>query len=139
MAAQGVNPKSVFQIGGAGTVGTGSIRGIPLLRQLRAGGFGIWPFDPPSAFQVVELYPRLMTGPVHKRNATARADYLDACRWPLQPAHAQSMRHSEDAFDAGISALALAEWQPEAPHLAQWTDRQILLEGDIWPPSNIDP
>jgi hypothetical protein len=139
LVAPGVHPKSVFQIGGAGTVGTGSIRGMPLLRLLRLGGFGIWPFDPPSAYQVVELYPRLMTGPVHKRNAMARANYLDACQWQLRPEHTQSMLKSEDAFDAGVSALVLAEQQPEAPHLPPSIDPQILLEGDIWPPSNIDP
>jgi hypothetical protein len=101
LVAPGVHPKSVFQIGGAGTVGTGSIRGMPLLRLLRLGGFGIWPFDPPE--------------------------------------HTQSMLKSEDAFDAGVSALVLAEQQPEAPHLPPSIDPQILLEGDIWPPSNIDP
>ncbi len=37
-------PMSVFQIGGAGAVGVGSIRGMPVLRRLRAAGFSIWPF-----------------------------------------------------------------------------------------------
>jgi hypothetical protein len=45
----GISPKSVFQIGGAGAVGTGSIRGMPYLRQLRESGFSIWPFDPALA------------------------------------------------------------------------------------------
>jgi len=39
-----VRPKSVFQIGGAGAVGTGSIRGMPHLLTLAENGFGIWPF-----------------------------------------------------------------------------------------------
>ncbi|HEY2596826.1 MAG TPA: hypothetical protein VGK33_23260, partial [Chloroflexota bacterium] len=34
----GVAPKSIFQIGGAGAVGTGSIRGMPLLHRLQAAG-----------------------------------------------------------------------------------------------------
>ena len=38
-------PKSVFQVGGAGAVGTGSIRGMPLLARLRKAGFAIWPFN----------------------------------------------------------------------------------------------
>ena len=37
--AEGANPKSVFQIGGAGAVGTGSIRGMPHLAHLAAKGF----------------------------------------------------------------------------------------------------
>lgn len=41
----GTRPKSPFQVGGAGSVGTGSILGMPLLRRLREAGFAIWPFD----------------------------------------------------------------------------------------------
>ena len=40
-----------FQIGGAGAVGTGSIRGMPHLLTLARNGFGIWPFS--------EGWPRL--------------------------------------------------------------------------------
>jgi hypothetical protein len=40
-----VRPKSVFQIRGAGTVGTGSIRGMPHLLTLAKNGFGIWPLS----------------------------------------------------------------------------------------------
>lgn len=45
----GIRPKSVFQVGGAGAVGTGSLRGMPELSRLRAAGFSIWPIDPPSS------------------------------------------------------------------------------------------
>ncbi|HEY4025807.1 MAG TPA: hypothetical protein VGO86_05190, partial [Candidatus Dormibacteraeota bacterium] len=58
--------KSVFQIGGAGAVGTGSLRGFPLLRRLRAEGFAVWPFDPPRLPMAMEIFPRLLTGPVIK-------------------------------------------------------------------------
>jgi hypothetical protein len=44
----GARPKSVFQIGGPGAVGTGSFRGMPILERLREAGFSIWPFDPPG-------------------------------------------------------------------------------------------
>ena len=37
-AVGGIRPKSTFQIGGAGSVGTGSVRGFPVLARLRAGG-----------------------------------------------------------------------------------------------------
>ena len=47
-AVGGIRPKSTFQIGGAGSVGTGSVRGFPALTRLRAGGFTIWPFDAPA-------------------------------------------------------------------------------------------
>ena len=35
----GIRPKSTFQIGGAGSVGSGSIRGFPILSRLRERGF----------------------------------------------------------------------------------------------------
>ncbi|MGA2352952.1 MAG: hypothetical protein ABSG02_00550 [Terriglobales bacterium] len=40
-----IHPKSIFQIGGAGAVGTGSIRGMWLLRQLSREGFSVWPLQ----------------------------------------------------------------------------------------------
>jgi hypothetical protein len=84
-------PKSTFQIGGAGTVGTGSIRGMPLLTRLRERGFAIWPFDDGSRRPlIVEAWPRLFS------NAN-RSD-----RDALEP------YPTADAFDAAQIALALA-------------------------------
>ena len=68
-----VRPKSVFQIGGAGAVGTGSIRGMPHLLMLAKNGFGIWPFSEGWP-RVVEIYPRALTGPVNKSRWSARHD-----------------------------------------------------------------
>src|SRR4051794_7615876 len=56
--AIGPRPRSVFQIGGAGAVGTASLRGFPSLARLRAAGFSIWPFDPPRPPVVFEVWPR---------------------------------------------------------------------------------
>ncbi len=133
----GISAKSVFQIGGAGAVGTGSIRGMPHLLRLRQAGFSIWPFDPPSPFTVVEIYPRLLTGPVHKRNQEDRTAYLATAPWTIALEHRDPMTASEDAFDAGISALAMSGQQLELATLGQATDPLTLLEGDIWPPSTI--
>lgn len=41
--AIGGSPRSIFQIGGAGAVGTGSIRGMRVLREFAEAGFTIWP------------------------------------------------------------------------------------------------
>jgi hypothetical protein len=133
----GIRAKSVFQIGGAGTVGTGSIRGMPHLIRLRQAGFSIWPFDPPSLFMVVEMYPRLLTGPVHKRNRIDRTAYLASAPWTIGPEHRDAMAGSEDAFDAGISALAMSGQAAALGSLRQTSDELTLLEGDIWPPSTI--
>ena len=131
----GIGPKSVFQVGGAGTVGTGSLRGMPFLRDLQDAGFSIWPFDPPRLPLVVEIYPRHLTGRVHKSSAIARALYLQAH-------HAHESRElldlaasSEDAFDAAVSALAMWRFASDFVALAR-TPRSPLdrLEGRIWKP-----
>jgi len=133
----GISPKSTFQIGGAGAVGTGSIRGMPHLRQLRDAGFSIWPFDPPSAWTVLEIYPRLLTGPVHKSNHERRAEYLGAAPWSVASPFAASIVGSEDAFDAAISALAMHDHLADLAALPQTTDPVTLLEGDVWRPPKI--
>jgi len=42
---KGITPKSPFQIGGAGSVGTGSLRAMPFLLRMREAGFKVWPFE----------------------------------------------------------------------------------------------
>jgi hypothetical protein len=135
----GISPKSVFQVGGAGAVGTGSVRGMPYLPQLRQAGFSIWPFDPASPWTVLEIYPRLMTGPVRKSNLEQRTLYLNAGPWSLPPAHAASIIGSEDAFDAGISALVMHDNLADLALLRPTTDPVTLLEGDVWRPPKITP
>lgn len=95
----GGQPKSVFQIGGAGTVGTGSIRGMPILLRLRDAGFAIWPFDKPVLPVVVEIYPRLLTGPVRKSNEEERQRYLSLNFADLGSGFRERAIGSEDAFD----------------------------------------
>jgi hypothetical protein len=131
-----ISAKSVFQIGGAGSVGTGSVRGMPHLRRLRRAGFGIWPFHPASPGTVVEIYPRLLTGPVHKSNREHRARYLSASPWPIPPEFVAPIINSEDAFDAAISALVMDRHATELAHLGPSTDPVTLLEGDVWRPSS---
>jgi catechol 2,3-dioxygenase-like lactoylglutathione lyase family enzyme len=61
-----------FQIGGAGAVGTGSLRGMQHLADLAHAGFSIWPFDRPGWPLAVEIYPRLFTPGVVKSRHRAR-------------------------------------------------------------------
>jgi hypothetical protein len=53
----GTQPKSVFQLVGAGQVGRGSLYGMQALHRLTGAGFRIWPFDPPALPLAVEIYP----------------------------------------------------------------------------------
>jgi hypothetical protein len=131
--------KSPFQIGGAGAVGTGSIRGMPLLRLLRAAGFAIWPFDDAPASLggerpglVLEIYPRALAPPgLAKRDPGARAAHVAAhARIPM--ALRDAVAASEHAFDATIGALALSAHLSELAALR--ADPDYALEGAIWRP-----
>ncbi|HEY1830470.1 MAG TPA: DUF429 domain-containing protein [Acidimicrobiales bacterium] len=134
----GIAAKSTFQIRGAGTVGTGSLRGMPYLLDLQRAGFCIAPFDPPSCHTVVEVYPRLMTGPVHKRNLADRAAYLERSRWTLSPGQRALAASSEDAFDAAITALVMDEHANELRRVRPTDDPDLRLEGWMWAPNNIE-
>jgi hypothetical protein len=131
----GIRPKSVFQIGGAGAVGTGSLRGMPILRRLHRSGFSIWPFDPPGWPRVVEIYPRLLTGEVSKKRRERRAEYL-AGRFPgLDERIRRSAEGSDDALDALVSALVMADHAADLANLPPIEDPRLRREGLIWHPA----
>jgi ADP-ribose pyrophosphatase YjhB (NUDIX family) len=131
---RGIRPKSVFQVGGAGAVGTGSIRGMPVLRRLRAGGFSVWPFDPLRLPAAIEIYPRVLTGEVTKSRRGDRERRFEA-RWPaVDPALRRVAAGSADAFDAAFSALAMDARRAELLSLPPASSRRELLEGRIWIP-----
>lgn len=143
---KGITPKSVFQIGGSGSVGTASLRGMPVLLRLREAGFGVWPFDRPGLDggeprpMVVEMYSRLNTGPVHKSNAGARRAYLERKR-AEDPAYAGLSRGvmrkalgSEDAFDALVSGMVMAERRGTFAGLGEPRDPKFRVEGWTWAP-----
>ena len=133
----GIAPKSVFQVGGAGAVGTGSVRGMPLLARLHAAGWRVWPFtdgDGPAAPTAIEIYPRLLTGAVNKSGFAQRAEYLRH-RFPrlgTEPGVIASS--SEDAFDAAVSALVMGEHVAALRALPVAGDAVERVEGAIWWP-----
>lgn len=131
-------PKSVFQIGGAGSVGTGSIRGMPMLLTLRNAGWAVWPFDAPSSHTVVEIWPRHFTGPVVKRSAERRSAWLAHTYPELRDEWRGTMAGSEDAFDAGIAAIGMSR-MPIAESLAMPTDPLRSIEGQILEPPITGP
>jgi hypothetical protein len=100
----GGRPKSVFQLVGAGQVGTGSLRGMPFLPRLRER-FAIWPFDEPRLPLLVEIYPRL---------------HLDG----------SEQYESEHARDAAAAALAMSRWPGDWSRLPR--EPAYSLEGRIW-------
>jgi hypothetical protein len=128
--------RSVFQVNGGGAVGTGTIRGLPVLKRLRDASFSIWPFDQPGWPRVVEIYPRLLTGPVTKSRATERRSWLDR-EASIGDDLREQAASSEDAFDAAASALRMSEHADELAVLAREPGR--ALEGRIWRPARNAP
>jgi hypothetical protein len=136
----GIAPKSVFQVGGAGAVGTGSVRGMPLLARLHAAGWRVWPFTDGGcnsgapAPTAIEIYPRLLTGAVNKSSFSQRAEYLRH-RFPRLAAEPGVVASSsEDAFDAAVSALVMAEHVESLATLPCARDEIERIEGAIWYP-----
>jgi hypothetical protein len=127
LAAPG-HPASTFQIGGAGAVGTASLRGMPALARLQAAGFAIWPFDSWRQPAVVEVWPRLALGSLVKSSPAARAAWARSQGRRLHPAVATAVVASADALDAVAAALALAGRAGPRPTLV---DPVVVLEGWI--------
>jgi hypothetical protein len=130
MRLPGVQPKSVFQLVGAGQVGRGSLYGMQALHRLAAAGFRIWPFDPPGLPLVVEIFPRVLTGPVRKTSPSERERYLGTV--PVPPDLRRVAAAGEDAFDAAVSAVVMAAGAAELRALPE--EPGYALEGRIWRP-----
>ncbi len=140
---KGITPKSPFQIGGSGSVGTGSLRAMPFLLRLREAGFRVWPFEGSAVASgrpaplVVEMYTRLLTGAVKKSNPLARKAYLDERRKAyagLSRGVMEKALGSEDAFDALVCCMEMVRWRGEFAGLKATRDEVLRLEGITWRP-----
>ena len=143
---KGITPKSPFQIGGSGSVGTGSLRAMPFLLRLREAGFRVWPFESarldakkPQPL-LVEMYTRLMTGAVAKSNESARTAYLkarrknDAVYEGISRGVFAKAVGSEDAFDALVSTMEMVRHAGDFAGLKATRDEMLRLEGITWRP-----
>ena len=133
--------ESVFHVYGPANVGTGTIRGLPHLAEMRAAGATIWPFDTPvlGVPNVIEIYPRLFYGcrvtksrEEHGRNS--RRIYLERNYPDLERQRHDNMVDSDDAFDAGVSALVMSAHVGDLNELQPAEEPPISLEGEIWVP-----
>lgn len=107
---------------------------MPILSRLSDAGFHIWPFDDPALPLIVEIYPRLLTGPVRKSKASARAGHLTNVRRSIAEPLRRLAASSEDAFDAAVSALVMDEHQYGLTMQKRAEDETTRLEGRIWWP-----
>lgn len=134
-AEGGRRPTSVFQIGGAGAVGVGSIRGMPILARLRGAGFSVWPFHEAALPAAIEIWPRLYMGSVRKKRAGERARFLRERHPELDAGVRDAAAASDDAFDALVSALHMERHRWSFALLTRAADRTGRLEGEIWRPA----
>lgn len=132
----GLSPKSTFQIGGAGAVGTGSLRGMPHLARLRAAGLAVWPFDAAGEATVLEVYPSVWTTGARRLSVTRRAVAAQDPRIP--PSLRDDVAASEHAFDAAVTALAMAAHVDELRTLPAASGVQAI-EGALWLPEVLAP
>lgn len=59
--------KPVWQLMGAGSVGSQALLGIPVVDRLaRATGAAVWPFEPPRDLLLAEVYPSLLAAHVRR-------------------------------------------------------------------------
>jgi len=125
--------RSVFQLAGAGSVGTGTLTVLPTLAALDAAGIGVWPFSSPAAGRpvVTEVYPRSFAPQVVKSRPEARAGHVDAT-WPnLDRSRRDLLVGSDDAFDAAVVACGLVG---AVPPPALPANEVAAIEGEIWFP-----
>lgn len=121
-------PRSGFQVGGAGSVGTASLRGMPHLAALRSAGFAVWPFDPWRPPVLVEAWPRLALGRLVKSDPAARAAWVGAQGRRVPPALGAVAASSADALDAAAAALSLFERAGPHPR----PDDPVICELEGW-------
>ena len=89
---------------------------------------------------VIEIYPRVFYGRGVINNSTdkgreSRMVYLEGEYVRLERHWRDIMTGSEDAFDAGVSALVMSARAGELQRLQQATERRRLMEGEIWSPA----
>jgi hypothetical protein len=139
ISVNGIRPKSVFQIGGAGSVGSGSLRGFWLLPRLQQAGAAIWPFESARRVTVAEVYPRAFTGPVVKAASSSRAAHLRICTAVSRnDVVEQRMVADEDCFDAGCTAMGLWLRRDQLRMLRATDDSRVALEGEILTPECLE-
>ncbi len=137
LAGLGGAPFSIFQVMGAGAVGTASLRGFATLHALHEAGVPIWPFtnDSGGAGAVVaEIWPRTFAPAVRKSQPAARVAHLHSLgRWHAQLVQFTNVvQSSDDAFDALVSAIGMWDARAELALLPAVRTAAERLEGRIW-------
>lgn len=134
-----VTPRSTIDLRvRTGNVGRQTVRGLPSLQALRTAGFAVWPFDAASDAVALEVYPRVLRRHVvdaDRRDPDRKTVCMALDRRDDVPYWAAQLARSEDnAFDAIVAALALAQHY-SAGDLPSRGD-PYATEGRIWLPAD---
>ncbi len=131
---KGIAPKSPFQIGGAGAVGTGTLRGIPFLPRLQEGRIRHLAVRCAAAADAGRDLSAAVDRAGEEERAEERVRYLRerALRAVLTRAALAQAEESEDAFDAAVSAVRMGERRAEFTKLPRLTEEVRQLEGKVW-------
>ena len=130
----GSSPRSAFQLSGAGSVGSSTVRGLPYLADLKDAGFNIWPWDDAKGPLVIEVWPRIAVGQATKSSPSARVKRVEdeMSKGRISNDLAMHACTNDNAFDAVLTALWLAENTTEL--LGSKPDPAYAKEGLIWTP-----
>ena len=141
LRVKGITPKSVFQIGGSGSVGTASLRGMPLLLRLRQAGFRRVALRCPRTGQAAgggDVLPtkyrsgtQVQPGGTGCLPAPQTAGESSLCR-PRTEGHGEGGAPGEDAFDALVSCMVMTEHRNGFYKLPRPNDPNYMLEGWTW-------
>ena len=138
----GASPKSVFQLTGAGSVGSQSMRGMPVLKLLRESGFAVWPMDDAAQQMVIEVYVRslinwLAPGSADGSLAEAHVAIMQSNSAAFSGPQGRwraTLAQTPPAFEAAIIAWALWRGRDAIARLGTAPDPVSRLEGKIWLP-----
>ena len=109
---------------------------MPILQELRTRGFSVWPFDDFKTPGIVEIYPRTFARDVVKSDHGKRRRHLQGPAFVKVAEHVlEEASRDENAFDALISAIGMAQRASEFASLTRATEENLQMEGQIWAPS----
>jgi hypothetical protein len=131
---QGLNPYSNFNLVGAAQVGKSSLTGMRVLHRL-GGMVPIWPFDPPGASTIVEVYTTIAALAGGRRKGRAKMRTIDELSAALATLGSDPVPGTGAIDDHKTDALLTAAWlrahahRPELWHPAAMTPHVAATEG----------
>ena len=132
--AQGLNPYSNLNLVGAAQVGKSTLTGMRVLHRLR-GRLPVWPFDPPGASTVVEIYTTIAAIAAGRPKSRAKMRTVEELAAALVATGSDPVPGAGPIDDHKSDALLTAAWlrahahREELWHPAAMTPHIAATEG----------